>query len=156
MLTSRLIRTIQPRPKSLNPGPGYPNGFDIDMNTNSGGASIAQAVADMLKQVGINVNVIQLPDADYEDKYSNGQLAPLWLNGYSVWQGDPTTLISTFFVTGKPRAKYSSPELDAAIKDMKTTMDATARLPKLHAILTTLHNDAPWEYLYQSNGPVME
>ncbi|MGI6084041.1 MAG: ABC transporter substrate-binding protein [Acetivibrionales bacterium] len=137
--------------KSLLAEAGYPNGFDIEMNIDSEGSVIGQPIAMMLKQAGINVNLKILPDAEYEDKYSQGKLAPLWINGYSVWQGDPSTLIETFFKTGMPRAKYFSPELDAKIVDMLSTMDINERKVKLHDVLTILYNDSPWSYLYQAN-----
>ena len=137
--------------KALLTEAGYPDGFAIEMNSDSEGADIAQAISGMLKQIGVEVELKMLPDAEYEDKYSSGLLAPLWVNGYSVWQGDPSTLIETFFKTGMPRAKYCSNDLDARIADMQTTMDTSERKAKLHEILAILHNDAPWAYLYQSN-----
>lgn len=138
--------------KQLLAEAGYPNGFEIEMNTQPGiYTDIAQAIVQMLADVGIKVNLKPLPAAEFEDKYQSGQLAPLWNSGYSVWQGDPTTLISTFFVTGMPRAKYFSDELDQKINDMKQMTDVEQRKKALHEILKILHEDAPWVYLFQGN-----
>src|SRR5690606_8300213 len=122
------------------------------MNTQPGiYTDIAQAIVQMLADVGIKVNLKPLPAAEFEDKYQSGQLAPLWNSGYSVWQGDPTTLISTFFVTGMPRAKYFSDELDQKINDLTQMPAVEQRKKALHEILEILHEDAPWVYLFQGN-----
>lgn len=138
--------------KQLLAQAGYADGFNIEMNTSSGiYTDISQAVVQMLGKVGINVNLNPLPDAEFEDRYSAGELAPLWNSGYSIWQGDPTTLIETFFHSGMPRAKYSSAELDRMIDEMMQETNADARREQLHDVLRVLHEDAPWTYLFQAN-----
>jgi peptide/nickel transport system substrate-binding protein len=138
--------------KALLKEAGYPDGFSIVFNTEPDfSTEIAQAITQMLADVGIKADLKPLPGAEFEDKYAGGKLAPLWNNGYSVWQGDPTTLISTFFYTGMPRAKYFSADLDKMIDEMKQMTDLNERKQALHAILKVLHDDAPWTYLFQEN-----
>lgn len=138
--------------KQLLAEAGYPDGFEIEMHTEPDiYTDIAQAIVQMLDEVGIKVNLTPLPAAEFEDKYSNGELAPLWNNGYSIWQGDPTTLINTFFYTGMPRAKYFNPELDQMQDDMQQMTNIDERKKALHEILKKLHEDAPWTYLFQAN-----
>ena len=121
------------------------------MNSREGYLEVAQSIAQMLDKINIKVKVTPLPVAEYEDKYEGGELAPLWNLGYSIWQGDPTTLIGTFFYTGMPRAKYYNDELDRMIDDMRVMTDIENRKEALHEILTVLHEDAPWVYLFQQN-----
>lgn len=130
---------------------GYADGFEIEMNSREGYLEVAQSIAQMLDKINIKVKVTPLPVAEYEDKYEGGELAPLWNLGYSIWQGDPTTLIGSFFYTGMPRAKYYSDELDRMIDDMRVMTDIENRKEALHEILTVLHEDAPWVYLFQQN-----
>lgn len=138
--------------KQLLTQAGYPNGFTTQFDTRSGiYQTIAETVSQMWAQAGVKANVNVLPDATYTDKYTNGTLGDVWDLGYTMWQGDPTTLIDTFFHSGRPRARFTSPELDAKVDDVASQTDPQKRAAVMKDILTTLHDQAPWIYVFQAN-----
>ena len=138
--------------KQLLSDAGFGDGFDVEFDTQSGiYQDIATAVAQMWSQIGVKADVKLLPDATFEDKYSNGNLSPAWNNGYTMWQGDPTTLIGTFFKSGMPRAKFFSPDFDKVINELSSQTDPAKRKDAMKGALATLHDQAPWIYLFQAN-----
>lgn len=138
--------------KQLLAQAGYPDGFTIQFDTRSGiYQTIAETVSQMWAQAGIKATVTVLPDATYTDKYTNGTLGPIWDYGYTMWQGDPTTLIDTFFHSGRVRARYTTPELDKQVEDLGSQTDPAKRAQVMKDVLKTLHDQAPWIYLVQAN-----
>lgn len=138
--------------KQLLAQAGYPDGFTVQFDTRSGiYQTVAETVSQMWAQVGVKATVNVLPDATYTDKYTNGTLAPVWNLGYTMWQGDPTTLIDTFFHTDRPRARYTTPQLDAQVNDLESQTDPQKRAQDMKDILATLHDQAPWIYVFQAN-----
>ncbi len=131
---------------------GYTDGFAIGFDTTPGlEQDLAEAIVGQLAEVGITAELAVLPEGEYEEKYSEGQLAPLWDNGYTLWQGDSIVLVDTFFHSGRPRARYHSPEFDALIEQAQATVDPVQREELMRQILRQLHEDAPWVYLLQAN-----
>jgi peptide/nickel transport system substrate-binding protein len=138
--------------KQLLAQAGYPDGFTTQFDTRSGiYQTIAETVSQMWAQVGVKATVNVLPDATYTDKYTNGTVGPVWDNGYTMWQGDPTTLIDTFFHTDRVRARYTTPQLDAQVNDLASQTDPQKRAQAMKEILTVLHDQAPWIYTFQAN-----
>lgn len=137
--------------KSLLEEAGYPDGFEIDFDTHPGiYQDIAQALSQMWAEIGVDVNLEVMTEAQFEDLYDVGELTGIWNSGYTMWQGDPTVLMNSFFRSGMDRAKYHSPELDEMIDTLKTTTDPDERRQTMHEALTLLHEDAPWVYLFQA------
>lgn len=131
---------------------GYASGFTIDFATRPGiYEDLAVAIAGMLEEVGIITNLQRLPVGEYEEKYSQGELPPLWNLGYTLWQGEPTVLIETFFLAGNPRSKFSTPELNQLIRNLQSEVDTDARRELIQEALHVLHEQAPWVYLFQAN-----
>ena len=140
------------RAKELLAEAGYPEGFTIDFATQPGiYEDLAVAIAGMLEDVGITVNLQRLPEGEFSEKYSQGELPSLWNLGYTLWQGEPSVLIETFFLTGNPRTKFSTPELDQLIRDLQSEVDPDSRRELIQQALQTLHEQAPWVYLFQAN-----
>lgn len=131
---------------------GYKHGFTVAFDTETGiYQTIAQVVAQMWANVGVHATINVLPTTEYVDKYANGTLAPVWNLGYTIWQGDPTTLIQTFFHSGLPRARYFNPSLDQEINHVASQNRPKKRLKLMYSVLKQLHDAAPWIYLMQAN-----
>ncbi len=131
---------------------GYKDGFTVTFDTQTGVyQTMAQVVAQMWSKVGVHATVDVLPATEYVDKYTKGTLGPVWNLGYTIWQGDPTTLIQTFFHSAAPRARYFSPSLDQEINHMASQNTQKKRLKLMYGILTQLHDATPWIYLVQAN-----
>lgn len=137
--------------KQLLAKAGFPHGFSVEFDTQPDVyQQLAQAVSQMWQDVGVTSKLKVLPPTTFDDRYSNGELPEAWNNGYTMWQGDPTTLIDTFFHTDRPRAKYASPELDKLIDELESQTDPAQRKQTMFKVLTQLHDDAPWLYLFQA------
>jgi peptide/nickel transport system substrate-binding protein len=140
------------RARELLATAGYGDGLTIDFATRPGiYEDLAVAITGMLEEVGIKANLTRLPPGQFEEQYSRGELPPVWNLGYTLWQGEPSVLIETFFLTGNPRAKFSTPELDQLIRDLQSEVETEARRLLIQQALQILHNQAPWTYLYQAN-----
>lgn len=137
--------------KQLLAKAGYPDGFTVHFDTQPDiYQTVAQAVTTMWAKVGVKADLKVLPPTTFDDRYSNGELAGAWNNGYTMWQGDPTTLIDTFFHTERPRAKYASAALDKKIDALASETDPAKRKQTMFDVLGQLNADAPWIYLYQA------
>ncbi len=135
--------------KDLLAKAGYKDGFEIKFQTQPGFyKDLSEAIAGMLAKVGIRAKLEVLPDAQFDELYEKGKLAPLWTNGYTLWQGSPETLVSVFFKTGMPRAHYHNDQMDRLIATFQGTTDQAKRLDALHSALRALHDDAAWSYLF--------
>lgn len=137
--------------KQLLAKAGYPNGFTVRFDTQPDVyQTLAQAVTQMWAKVGVKADLKVLPPTTFDDRYSNGELAGAWNNGYTMWQGDPTTLIDTFFHTDRPRGKYASAAFDKKINALAGETDPETRKKTMYEVLGQLNADAPWIYLYQA------
>ena len=135
--------------KDLLAQAGYKDGFEIKFQTQPGFyKDLSEAVAGMLEKVGIRAKLEVLPDAQFDELYEKGKLAPLWTNGYTIWQGSPEPLVGVFFKTGMPRAHYHNDQMDRLIATFQGTTDQTKRSGALNAALRMLHDDAAWSYLF--------
>jgi peptide/nickel transport system substrate-binding protein len=139
------------RARALLARAGYPNGFSVEFDTQPDVyQTLAQAVSQMWARVGVKADVKVLPETTFDDRYSDGSLPGAWDNGYTMWQGDPTTLIDTFFHSDRPRGKYTSPQLDRAVDALSSETDPATRKQTMAQVLRQLNADAPWVYLYQA------
>jgi peptide/nickel transport system substrate-binding protein len=137
--------------KALLAKAGFPKGFTVEFDTQPDiYQTLAQAVSQMWAQVGVKTKIKVLSPTGFDDKYSNGELPGAWNNGYTMWQGDPTTLIDTFFHSDRPREKYTTPALTKQIDSLQSDTDATSRQQTMFSVLGDLHENAPWLYLFQA------
>ncbi|MFV0534284.1 MAG: ABC transporter substrate-binding protein [Cumulibacter sp.] len=107
--------------------------------------TLALAVQAQLADIGITVEIQQVPDIDEaeQDPNVNWQLAP-HSNGSTSFSGDPTTTLqSTFASDGDGNhSGIDDPELDALIDEYATTMDPEARDAVLGEIQTVIADNA--------------
>lgn len=147
---------VQPYPfdlekaKSLLASAGYPNGFTLKAQTTPEAKDLLEAVEGMLTKVGIQLDIQVIPRTEFTPLYSDGKLAPVWTNSYTIWQGSAETLIDSFFKEGRPRAKWSSPEMEALLNTANGTTNAEVRQDAIRKMMTLLHDEAPWVYLFNS------
>lgn len=151
---------VAPRPwpydpkkaKQLLAEAGYPNGFSTEFDCLPDiYTTIAQSVAQMWAQVGVTADVKTLPTATFTDGYVKGTLPAVYDNGSTQWQGDPTPLIDTFFHTGRPRARVTSPQLDQMDEQLRSETDPSRRRADIQQTLSVIHDAAPWIYLFQAD-----
>lgn len=150
---------------------GYPDGFDMELDTHPALKEVAEAVAGQLSAVGINatINIMERPTlvAKYEPGGSQAFMTS-WGNSeadadgilskqfYSKRYGcdlvtyeypDPQ---SGFGDSGKGcyYTGYGNSVVDAAVEEGKINVDPAARRAAYHQALQVIVEEAPWLFLH--------
>jgi peptide/nickel transport system substrate-binding protein len=87
--------------KKLLAEAGYPNGFDVDVVSNPGGEALSEAIAGMLRKIGVRAKVEHLTFAGYRARQVSGKLQILVGNWDAGGTPDVATTVS-FFWSGAP------------------------------------------------------
>jgi ABC-type transport system substrate-binding protein len=115
-----------------------PSGF----SSFSFGATVFQ---ESVSELGIQVNIQEVPWAQMLELYKNPEDAPHMCDfAQSPFGLDPIQFVGQFFVTGAVynMANYSNPDVDAKVEEAKTTLDEAARNALLAEVQHTVVNDA--------------
>jgi peptide/nickel transport system substrate-binding protein len=117
---------------------GYPQGFRVQLHCTAdrlpNDSKLCAALAPMLQQIGIRLEVNPLPTAVYLTSFTRGEYS-LGMHGWGTLTGESTYMLSSLLYTrdGKPglgtfnRARYSNPALDAITEKAMATMDQDER-----------------------------
>jgi len=139
--------------KQLLAEAGFPNGFDLQLDTPSGrylqDKEIAQAIAGQWQKIGVNTQVNPLEWGNFLKEAQ----AKTW-KSFLITQGSGGTqvLLSTCFsskVKGIPWLGYANPKVDQGIEDAGKMMDTAKRVQTYRDIVNTIRDDAPWVFLHQ-------
>ncbi len=117
---------------------GYPDGFEITLGTPNdryiNDAQVAQAVAQMLAQVGITVNVDASTASQFFSR-RNAQEFPLYMAGWGASSGEMSSPLKSLVATYDAEAgmgvtnagRYSNPEMDEILTQAMSTIDDEER-----------------------------
>ena len=147
--------------KQLLAKAGYPNGFSFTFKTSTDAEanSRAQVIQQMLKQVGINMQIQSNEMSAFFADIGKGnfQMYSLSRNGIA----DPDFYYVLFYSKNTPpdgqnRGYYSNPRVDQLLLQGRSTFDRAKRKPAYVEIQNILQQDLPYISLYlQSNVAVM-
>jgi peptide/nickel transport system substrate-binding protein len=150
---------------------GYPDGFEMDLDTYPEMKEIAEAVAGMLGEIGVTVNITVLDRSALVAKYEPGG-SQAFMTSWGNSEADADGILSKQFyskrygcdlVTYKyPDPKsgfgdsakgcyytgYGNAEVDAAIEEGKVNVDPEARKAAYAKALKIIVEEAPWVFLY--------
>ncbi len=128
--------------------PGTRLRLEVPVNYTLQGEEVAQAVAAQLQDVGLDVDLVQLDQAYYMDRYIKGrQLAPLSLLTHAWPTIDADGLLSLLH-SDSPYAYYRDPVLDRLLAQGRDTLDADARGRIYRQAEAHLCEQAPVLFLY--------
>jgi len=144
---------------------GYKNGpqgrFSLNFKTSNDAEALlrVQMMQQMLKQVGINVNIQQSEFGTFLEEINKGnfQLYSLSRNGVQ----DPDFLYVILFSKNTPpngqnRGFYSNPRVDQLLVEGRSTFDRAKRKPMYDEVQKIIQQDLPYLSLYhQINAAVM-
>lgn len=142
--------------KQLLEEAGYPNGFDMELAQDTGSADVVQrsieAIAQNLKDIGINATVKQYDHASWLDLRSSGDMSSfqaLWLLDFN----DPDNIIYTFFGSKENTVlrsdNYSDDETIARIAAARAVINQNDRMREYAALEKKLvREDAVWVPLF--------
>ena len=126
------------RAKALLAEAGYPNGFDITVSAPSdryrNDSEVAQAVTQMLTQIGLNATLETVPQNVYFDRASKYEYG-FFMGGASADSGEGMSQLLNLVHTrdsarglgGANRGRYSSPVVDKYLGEALTTLDQEKR-----------------------------
>ncbi|MFD1173743.1 ABC transporter substrate-binding protein [Oceanobacillus picturae] len=153
--------------KELLAEAGYADGFDITLNTFSNPRPYmpqpkvsAQAIQEMLKEVNINVEVIESDWDTHLSLTENGEHDMAFL-GWTGDNGDPDNFL--YVLLDKDNAKmgsagniafYKSDEVHDLLKAAQTEMDQEKRTELYLEAQELIHEDAPWFPIAHTTPPI--
>ena len=147
--------------KQLLAQAGYPKGFSFTFKTSTDAEanSRAQVIQQMLKQVGINMQIQSNEMSTFFADIGKGnfQMYSLSRNGIA----DPDFYYVIFYSKNVPpdgqnRGYYSNPKLDQLILQGRSTFDRAKRKPLYAQVQNIVQQDLPYISLYmQKNVAVM-
>ncbi len=147
--------------KQLLAKAGYPNGFSFVFKTSTDAEanSRAQVIQQMLKQVGVNMQIQSNEMSTFFADIGKGnfQMYSLSRNGVQ----DPDFYYVIFFSKNTPpdgqnRGYYNNPKVDQLLMQGRSTFDRAKRKPVYGEIQKIAQGDLPYISLYlQTNVAVM-
>jgi len=135
--------------KQLLAEAGYPNGFQVVIDTHATFKDVAEAVASQLRDIGIDASA---------RVWDVGVLRPMLLNGERMmsiddWGAsarDPFGFLDAKLLT-KDRgnySQYSNPRVDELLKAGMSEMDTAKREQLYYEAQQIIYDDAPWVFGY--------
>jgi len=142
--------------KALLAEAGYPDGFEVVLQTTAGAfgsdKEIAQLLAQDLENIGIKVQLEVIEENklwELLETHDHPGMLYLGLGTYNL----PIKELNTFYSTDIDNAgNYNSPEFDAAVDAMKIETDEAKRLEYSYTAQQILWKDMPWVYLWRLPG----
>jgi peptide/nickel transport system substrate-binding protein len=143
--------------KKLLAEAGYPNGFTFTFKTSTDAEANlrAQAIQQMLKQVGITMNIQSNEMSTFFADIGKGafQMYSLSRNGIS----DPDFFYVLFYSKnippeGQNRGYYSNPRVDQLLLEGRSTFDRAKRKPKYEEIQKIIATELPYISLYMQDS----
>lgn len=133
---------------------GYPNGFKVKMTGTSGrypeDKEVSQAVAQYLRQVGIDVELSLVEANVWTDRFLNYKLDPIWIIGLNYLPSMDHTFASVHF-TNDPSTRqwFGDDRLNELYTKQVTTLDPAQRKVALERFAEYLREEAVALFLYQ-------
>jgi peptide/nickel transport system substrate-binding protein len=153
--------SIQPYPhdldraKALLAEAGYPNGFEVGLDSTDGrypqDKEIATVIAGQLARVGINVKVQTFEWGSFYDGVRAKKRAPIHDIGMSTELFDPDNTFSTHFHSqrGTIWARWHNEEFNRLADQARSTLDENVRREALAKAQRIQHDEAPMIFLHQ-------
>ena len=144
--------------KKLLAEAGYPNGFTVDVQSSTGyiigDALVVEAVAEMLKKIGVEAKPKFLEIARRAELLGKHQITGLLLAnpGSTTFDADgivwrllhPDAIAGAYWPTGQKDTDFFK-----LMETARYTIDQPKRQELYYKAAEVLHNDPPWLYLWQ-------
>ena len=129
--------------KALLKEAGHEGGIDLSIDCNADQkweVDAVQAMVEMWKQAGINININVMPGAKYWETWDKTGF------GMTGWTHRPlgVMVLNLGYRGGVPwnESNYNNPEFDAALDDAGATLDVNERRKKMEKVQAILQGDA--------------
>ncbi len=116
----------------------------------------AVLIQDALRQIGIDVDVQILPDADYSTKLNAGEL-PLFIHDWFSWGEDPFYQMSFLTICGSfvNYARFCNEDYDALVEEGKFSIDPEQRQTISSETQQIFYDNAVWAPLWSTDRTVV-
>lgn len=138
----KLVRNLA-KSKQLLAEAGYPNGIDLVIDCSaspSWNTNTCLAIADQVREAGINLKVNIMPGGSYWDVWNTTPL------GFTEWNHRPlgVQVLNLAYRSGAPwnETGYANPEFDRLLDEALTILDAKARSKVVLKLEKILQDDA--------------
>lgn len=144
-----------PQAKKLLAEAGYPNGFQTVLHVPVGRPTrerMAIAVQHMLKQVGIQVDVVRMPYNRFQTEISGK--APFYMDGYFTRPTIDTSTYPWYHTSGSWNTRmwhFSSKRIDELLDKARSTRDETEAARLYHLFQQYAVEDVPGVIAYVMN-----
>jgi len=146
--------------KQLLAEAGYPNGFEVILDSPKGryplDSEVAQAIAGQLEKLGLKAKAITNEFALFNSKCNSREIGALSLWGWGTLNFDADGRLGSLFATAKDyprkvtcRQTYSNKEFDALVTQAIETVDPAKRLELYKKAQRILYDEAANLFLYQ-------
>jgi peptide/nickel transport system substrate-binding protein len=140
--------------KALLREAGYPNGFKVRMSGTAGrypeDKEVSQAVAQYLRQVGIDVELNLLEANVWTDRYLNFKMDPIWIIGVNYLPSMDHTYASVHFTSEPGTRQYlGDDKFDELYRKQVTTLDVSQRRAALERFAEYAREQAVALFLHQ-------
>jgi peptide/nickel transport system substrate-binding protein len=148
-------KTNVAKAKQLLTQAGYPKGFSTTLQVASGvdeGQETAIWVQQALKQIGINVQIQQMPGATFTSALQKHTLGFFFFNNWISINNDPFYHLYWLFDSSCcDYTNYTNPTVVNEINENLLSTNQAERTAASVAIQKQIMSDAPWVFLYQPN-----
>lgn len=112
----------------------------------------AVLIQDSLRQIGVNLEVQVLPDADFAKQLNAGTL-PLFIHDWLSWGEDPFYQMTFLTTCGHPvnYARFCNEQYDALIQQGTFESDPEVRAELSSQAQQIFYDEAPWAPLWSSD-----
>ncbi len=139
--------------KELLTEAGFPDGFETTLAVASGnqeGKETAVWVQQSLAEIGITVNIQELPGAAFAEQLQKHELGFFFFNNWISINNDPFYhLYWLFWSPCCNYTNYSNPDVHQLIEEYTLSTDQEARDQASLDAQQAIVDDAPWVFLYQ-------
>lgn len=139
--------------KKLLAEAGYPQGFELTINSPTGrylnDKEVAEAVAGDLRKVGINAKIKINEFGTHMNMLYAHKGGPAYLLGWGGATFDADATLFPLLRTGQVLSHYTNPTLDAMIEQGRSIMDKTKRQKIYSEAAKLVKEEAPWAFAYQ-------
>ncbi|HLQ72460.1 MAG TPA: ABC transporter substrate-binding protein [Bacillota bacterium] len=140
--------------KELLKEAGYEDGLDITLTSPKGqyphDGQVAELIASMLKEVGINVELDLMEPGTFTEKYTNNENEELIMIGLADGLMDASySLVHYTIDRAKGQTDYHNEEVDELYKKATQTLDEGERIDMYQEIQEVVAEERPHTFLYQ-------
>lgn len=134
------------RARQLLADAGYPDGVDVTWHMTPGaivkGVEIAEAIANMLGEVGFRVNIELMENSQRLDRFYAGDFQI----SQTTWslQSDPDSVVSGLRVESTASSYFANEEVDRLMRLGRSTVELEARRAVYNELEALLIEQAPW------------